>query len=262
MSNYHPWRIALIVTPMFFVAGFLTVLGMKLANQLVAGDAFNQSLSLHQLNRDNFFMAQGEATITSVPDQVSVDLGLTTTATSVQQVRTQANQIMSSLNEKLLSLGLDKKNLKTTRYSLYPNYDWQSSNRRITGYSLDTNLEVTMTDFELLNQVIDTASNLGINQIGAVTFSTSTAKKNDLKNQARAQAIEQAKNNAEQLANLAGVRLGQIVNVYESEDYPDGRDLMSLRNKAMAEMSAGEDAAIEAGQSEYLYRVNLEYILQ
>ena len=119
-----------------------------------------------------------------------------------------------------------------------------------------------MTDFELLNQVIDTASNLGINQIGAVTFSTSTAKKNDLKNQARAQAIEQAKSNAEQLANLAGVRLGQIVNVYESEDYPDGRDLMSLRNKAMVEMSAGEDAAIEAGQSEYLYRVNLEYALQ
>ena len=37
MSNYHPWRIALIVTPMFFVAGFLAVLGMKLANQLVAG---------------------------------------------------------------------------------------------------------------------------------------------------------------------------------------------------------------------------------
>ena len=66
MSNYHPWRIALIVTPMFFVAGFLAVLGMKLANQLVAGDAFNQSLSLHQLNRDNFFTAQGEATITSV----------------------------------------------------------------------------------------------------------------------------------------------------------------------------------------------------
>ena len=35
MSNYHPWHIALIVTPMFFVAGFLAVLGMKLANQLV-----------------------------------------------------------------------------------------------------------------------------------------------------------------------------------------------------------------------------------
>ena len=96
MSNYHPWHIALIVTPMFFVAGFLAVLGMKLANQLVAGDAFNQSLSLHQLNRDNFFTAQGEATITSVPDQVSIDLGLTTTATNVQQVRTQANQIMTT----------------------------------------------------------------------------------------------------------------------------------------------------------------------
>lgn len=259
------WRCGLMAIPIFFAGGFFVVSGMKLANNLFAGASFNQSLKLINHESDSYFTADGEATLTLIPDQASVNLGIQVNAASVKQAKQQADQIINNFTTKLATMNIKKEQIKTTRYNLSPNYDYSTGSSRINGYNVESELEITFSDFDALNQVIDLASQNGINHIGQIHFSASAAKLEEIKNQARSQAIEQAKRNAQSLADLTGVKLGHIVNVYEhSNNYDDGgrlyKQAMTLSSRAIEEKMATTD--LHAGQQEYYHSVTIAYTLE
>lgn len=266
LMNKISWHHVLMAMPLFFAGGFLVVSGMKLANVLFAGTSFNQNLSLVNCDTHASFSADGEATLTLIPDEASVNLSVQTNASTIKQAKQQADQLMNNLTEKLLAMNIKKEQLKTTHYSLSPNYDYSGSTPRITSYFVDSGLEVTLSDFDTLNQAIDLAGKIGINHIGQIRFSASQAKLEELKKQARAQAIEQAKQNAQSMATLTGVKLGEIINIFEHVDN-DVRDECRFKEKMMsfalnAEEVQDAGADIQAGREEYHYKVSITYSLK
>lgn len=208
--------------------------------------------------KQNLFTSTGESEIVTVPDQVGVTLGVNVNSPTVGSAQADANNVINSISENLKELGIKSEDIKTQNYSIYPDYDYNSGTQRIRGYIVNANLLVKLTDFNQLNTVIDMATAQGANQVGGINFSLSKEKEAELKKQARKEAIADAKESAEELARLGGVRLGKVVDVYESQgSMPAPKYAREL--SVMSADAMGGETAIEPGSATYNYTVTLSY---
>lgn len=205
------------------------------------------------------FNATGKAELTAIPDEAQVTLGVEIQAKNVAAVQDQANQVINDIAQALDKMGVEKKDIKTQSYALNPMYDYRSEERKVTGYRLDTQLQVKTTDFSQLNQMIDVATSLGANQVGGINFNLSEEKQNELKKEARKEAIEKAKDSAQELARLSGVKLGKVVNVTESVPNNQPYPMYARAEMDLPKAGGGAPTQIEPGSQTYNYQVTLSY---
>jgi hypothetical protein len=181
-------------------------------------------------NQTNLFSADGEGKATAVPDQATVDAGVTQQGTTVADTQNKVNTQTQKIITEIKKLGISDQDIKTTNYSLNPNYGQNGGiqpmiyppinnggNQTIIGYSVTQNLEINVKDLTKVNKVIDTATANGANLVGGANFNFSDQLQKKLENQARVQAVNNAKQKAESLASAAGVHLGRVINVVEGQ---------------------------------------------
>ncbi len=166
--------------------------------------------------KNNLFSVQGTGKATAIPDTALISLGITKTATSITEAQNQTNRIANKILDDLKKLGIEDKNIKTTNYSVYPNYDYTSRGQKPNGYTVTENIEVKIKPIEKVNQAIDSTTADGANIVGGVSFVLDDAVKKDIEEKARKEAVANAKEKAESLSNAAGIRLGKIIDVQES----------------------------------------------
>jgi uncharacterized protein YggE len=204
----------------------------------------------------DLFNVDGTGTATAVPDTGIVNLGVTQTSTTVADAQNKTNGIASKIIQDIKKLGIAEKDIKTTNYSVNPNYGTNpkplpnqpqtmmypiqpptgGSEQQIIGYTVTQNLEIDVTQMDKTNKVVDTATVDGANLVGQVSFSFSDDMKTKLENQARADAIKEAKQKAQDLSNMSGIHLGKLINVVESNQ---------IRPWPMTYMSAGKSTTGE-----------------
>lgn len=256
--NKPHWSIERILGPL--LSAVVLVAGTILASRVLGPlpIAVNQTVA----ERPTTFNVTGTSEITTVPDQVEVNLGVNVQQPTVAGAQDEANQVINSITEQLLSLGIEKEDIKTQNYSINPQYDFsEGGNQRILGYQVNANLRVKLTDFANLNQAIDVATTNGANQVGGIQFTLSEEKEEELKKEARKEAITDAKENAQELATIAGLRLGNLVDVQEGTSEPP---VMFSREAMSFDMAAGGvepsvPTDIQPGSTTYTYRVTLSY---
>lgn len=159
----------------------------------------------------------GEGKVDAVPDTAIADVGITVANEStVEQVQDQITTTNYAIINSLAKLGVPKKNITTSNYSVYPNYTYGTSGGpgQITGYAGNVTISIKMNDTSKLSEVITAATDAGANQIYSTQFIIENPEK--YREQARNKAIQNAKDQASQLAKSLGIRLGKIVNVVES----------------------------------------------
>ena len=248
---------SLILTSAMVAFGIsLGVLGIVAVSRIVG--PLSLSITQTTTQKQSTFDVTGESKVTTIPDKAVVSLGITVNESTVKQAQDKANTIINNINAELGKLNIDKKDIKTDNYSLYPNYDYQQG-QRITGYTVNANLSVNLTDFSTLNQAIDAATGVGANQVGGIMFTLSDEKKKDVENDARKEAIEDAKEKARSLSSLAGMRLGKIVNISESPSFqPRPYALMNAAEGAI-DGKASAPTNVEPGSTTFNYVVTLSY---
>src|ERR1035437_462876 len=187
--------------------------------------------------KTDLFNVDGTGTATAVPDTGVVNLGITQTSATVTDAQSKTNGIANKLITDIKKLGITEKDIKTTNYSVNPNYGTNpiplvpnqpqtmmypiqppsgGSEQQIIGYTVTQNLEIDVTQMDKTNKVIDTATADGANLVNQVSFSFSDEMKAQLENKARADAIKEAKQKAQDIAGLSGINLGRLINVVES----------------------------------------------
>src|SRR5689334_9807089 len=116
--------------------------------------------------------AVGSATVSGQPDQVKVDIGVTTTATTAQDASAQnATQMTAVINQIRQVLG-PAADIKTIGYSITPNYRTVSGQPPVlTGYTATNTVEVTAGDSASIVKVIDSVSPVGATSIQSLRFS-------------------------------------------------------------------------------------------
>jgi len=179
------------------------------------GPAINFNTSTQSKGTPIIVSGQGKVTVT--PDIAKVSFGITENGSSLKSVQNIVNTKSKSLIDAIKKLGVSEKDIKTVSYNVYPQYDWTTDNHKITGYQVSTSYEVTINDFDIVNDALVSATNAGANIAGNVSFEINDSTKTEKINEARVIAVNNAKDKAEGLAKAAGITLGKIINVSESQ---------------------------------------------
>lgn len=200
--------------------------------------------------------AEGKAVAT--PDIAKVSVGITQQGETLKRTQESANKKSQSLVSSLKSLGVDEKDIKTTSYNVYPQYDYQE-NGRISGYQVSVSYEVTVKDIDKANDVLSAVTEAGGNLVGGVAFDVSDDVKKEKMNEAREKASNAAKEKAKGLAKAAGITLGKIINVSESQGFDYGRPMPMMEKAIDISGGAPTQAEITPGETEIAVTVTLSY---
>ena len=156
----------------------------------------------------------GEATVSVPPDLAVVDGGVSSEAKTAREASETNNAAMAKVLAALKGAGIDAKDIQTSRLSLQP----QSAPNRtgpsaVVGYRASNRVTIRVRDVTKVANVIDTLVGAGANEIGGVNFMVSQASK--LLDEAREQAVADARRKAEIYAKAAGVTLGAPLSISE-----------------------------------------------
>ncbi|WP_425989456.1 SIMPL domain-containing protein [Afipia sp. DC4300-2b1] len=175
----------------------------------MASSAFGQSLP-------PTVSVTGEASITVPPDLAQIDSGVTTEAKTAREASEANNKAMGGVLQALKNAGIAEKDIQTSRLSLSP----QSTPGRnpnapfqITGYRASNRVTVTIRDIAKVADTIDVLVGSGANEISGISFMVSKASK--LLDDARSEAIADARRKAEIYAKAANISLGAPISISE-----------------------------------------------
>jgi uncharacterized protein len=184
-----------------------------LAIALAAG-ALLAAPALAQTTPPAMISVTGEATVSVPPDLAEVDGGVTTDAKTAREASDANNAAMGKVLLALKSAGIDEKDFQTSRLSLQPqSAPGRSGPSAIVGYRASNRVTIRLHDVTKVASVIDTLVGAGANDIGGINFMVSQASK--LLDDAREQAVADARRKAEIYAKAAGVTLGAPLSITE-----------------------------------------------
>ena len=158
----------------------------------------------------------GEATISAAPDLAQIDAGVTSEAKTAREAAETNNAAMGKVLQALQGTGIDQKDYQTSRLSLQPESAPNrtgASTPTIIGYRASNRVTVRLRDVTKLANLIDAMVTAGANDIGGISFKVSNASK--LLDDAREQAVADARRKAEIYARAAGVTLGAPLSISE-----------------------------------------------
>jgi uncharacterized protein YggE len=183
----------------------------------------------------------GEASVSVPPDLAQIDGGVTTEAKTAREASEANNTTMGKVLLALKGAGIEEKDFQTSRLSLQPQY---APNRNgpnaIVGYQASNRVTIKLRDVTKVAGIIDTLVAAGANNIGGINFMVSSASK--LLDDAREQAIADARRKAEIYARAAGVTLGSPVSISEeSAPGPAPFRKMAAGVAASAPVAQGEE---------------------
>jgi uncharacterized protein YggE len=164
---------------------------------------------------DNTIAMTAEGKVSAAPDLATITVGVLSNADSAkaaqQDATTKTNQIVDYVKKQ----GVKSEDITTSNFSVYPNYNYANGKNEISGYQANQTVTVKIHDVdkstEVVDKVLDGAVANGGNQVQGVYFSFNDP--DNLKQEARKQAIEKAKQKAQELASQTGLKVGKIVGI-------------------------------------------------
>lgn len=190
------------------------------------------------------------------PDIAVVNAGIEIKGKTAKDAQQQNDAQMTKLIEYLKSQDIDEKDIKTSNYSLYPEYFYpENSKPVISGFVLRQNVDVKIRDFKKVGVIVGNLTNKGVNIINNINFEIDKPEK--YQSEAREEAIKKAKTEAEKIAQNLEVKLGKVLSYNEGiiapQPYP-------IYYKTMAEGSIGGGGApIESGSQDIRVNVNITF---
>lgn len=192
------------------------------------------------------------------PDTVTLYMGARAQAETAQEALRIVNENANALLEVIGGAGVPEEDVQTTNVSLYPNYN--QDGQQITGYTAENTVTVTVRDVDQAGPVIDAASGAVGDELtlGGISFSIDDPE--PLRAEARGHAVGQARAQAEQLAELAGGGIGDVLAITDgSVQMPI--PLVFSGAGAAAELAEDAAARIEPGSQEVTVNVTVTFEL-
>lgn len=201
----------------------------------------------------------GEAFL--APDIAYIYIGVHTERPTAAEAVAENTSQTEELIKGLTDFGIDAKDIRTTNFSIWPMDQFDPLTGRPTGektYAVDNTVYVTVRELARLGDLLDAAVQAGANTVNSVQFDV--ADKDEALKQARAQAVEDAKSQAESLAQAADLSLGEI----QSISFVDAQPYPIFEGKGGGGGAAAEAAAvpIQPGQLTFTVTVNVTYTLK
>ena len=187
----------------------------------------------------------GEATITSAPDVAILHAGVTSQAKTAREAMTESAKLMTAVLASLKESGVAERDIQTSRISLTPIREQKMASSstknpaNIVAVEASSLLTVRIHDINKSAEVLDKMITAGANLVTGISFEISEPSK--LLDQARAEAIADAKRKAEIYAKAAGVTLGRPLSISEGYISRPRAQTMAMREASEMPIQPGEE---------------------
>lgn len=196
----------------------------------------------------------GEGEALAVPDVAEFNFSVNERGDSVEAAQGIATTKMNEAIKFLKDKGIAEKDIKTTGYNAYPQYEYNNctggyvciNNQRLIGYEVSQTISVTVRDTAKAGELLSGVGETGISNISGISFKVDNIDK--YKEEARMEAIEKARAQADVLAKGLGVKIKEVVSFSEDSnpsyapEYGMGGDAMMAKSASVApELPAGEE---------------------
>ena len=190
-TTKYPWLVAVVIGGLFYLLG-------QYLNATYSAP-FPRDLSVNGI---------GEVEVK--PDIATITLGVTTGPQATAKV---ANDMLAQKITAVLtaveSAGVSKDDTKTANLTINPIYEYRPDGRQVLrGFEGSQQVEVKIRNLDAVGDIVSRTTTEGVNQVGGINFTVD--KPEDMKQQAEAKAIEDAKAKAKELASSLGVKIKRV----------------------------------------------------
>jgi uncharacterized protein YggE len=204
------------VLPYRFAQQWLPLASGVLVLGLAAAPVFAQTSPVPTPSGAAGISVLGEGVVLAQPNTARVTLGTDVFMPTLAAAQAEASTRMDAVVQKLKASGIPDSDIRTVSFSISPQYDTRDQNQpTLRGYQVQNLVEARSQDVGGLGQLIDDVVSAGATRVVGITFEASDMQ--GLKDQARDQAMQNARAKAEQLARGSGVSLGRPMLVEESD---------------------------------------------
>lgn len=212
------------------------------------------SLSAALADTDRRITVSGEGSAFAVPDMAVLTLGATAEAKTAKAAMDETSGITAAILDQLAGFDIAPRDIQTSDLWLNPVWNNRNTSQdrpQIVGYQASNRVTVRIRNLDILGTVLDAALTDGANRMGGLQFTVSDPK--PLLNEARRNAVTDARERAELYADAAGVTLGALINLSENGVRMPRPEMMSMARASDAGVPVAE------GETELRAGVTLVY---
>jgi hypothetical protein len=202
----------------------------------------------------------GEGSVSVVPDQAHVIVGVVTEGQTPGDCLAANNKAVSALVLLLDETKIEQKDIRTTSFNVEAQYvyDQKTSQNVQKGYVVVNQVSVCVRNLPILPQLLSDLVKVGANRIGGVSYSSSHLEA--YQDAARVLAVKDATKKAKLYADVAGVKVGKVLDISETSSY---RIPPTYAARAMAAPGADRSPTpVSAGEMTVTSGVSVKYAIE
>jgi uncharacterized protein len=227
---------------------------------LVAGASELRNVQSQPASTPGEISVTAEGVVHAQPDTARLWIGVEAFGPTLAPADRDADQRITAVIGTLRSAGIADQHIRTAGMTILPQYATQAGQpQQLTGYISRSMLEVETSDTKGLAGLIDAAMAAGANRVDQIQFESSNL--DQLHAQARDQAWQAARAEADQLASRAGTRLDRVTSV----DEPIVENTTAIqpdRATAYSTSLAVTPASVQSGEIEVRTRLHVVWATQ
>jgi uncharacterized protein YggE len=168
-------------------------------------------------NQQQGIWVTGEGEVTAIPDIATLRLGIEAQDSTVVAARDSAATAMNNVINSLTSNGVAQKDIQTEYFNIQQVTRWNNDTQTqdVIGYQVSNIVNVKVRNLENTGMLIDAVVSAGgdLTRVNSIDFSIEDPS--SYYQEARKAAVTDARDTAEQLAEYAGVNLGNVIYISE-----------------------------------------------
>jgi len=174
----------------------------------------------------------GEATTSVAPDNANIRLGVTSQGKNAREASEANARQMTNVLAAIKESGVADRDVQTSRLSLQPQYEQgKAGPARLLGFQVTNQVTIRIREIDKFPGILDRAIAAGANEMSGIEFVVSEQSK--LLDQARDDAVADARRKAELYAKAAGVKLGPVSSISEEGSSPPRPVVQAMRASAV-----------------------------
>lgn len=181
---------------------------------------------------DRSITVTGEATVSVAPDNANIRLGVTSQGKNAREASEANARQMTNVLAAIREAGVADRDVQTSRLSLQPQYEQgKAGPARLLGFQVTNQVTIRIREIDKFPGILDRAIAAGANEMSGIEFVVSEQSK--LLDQARDDAVTDARRKAELFARAAGVKLGAVTSITEEGSSPPRPVMQAMRVSAV-----------------------------
>lgn len=203
----------------------------------------------------NTVTATGNGKAYAAPDEATMSFGVTKRNANAKKALSGASSAAEKITAAIKKAGVAKQDIQTSNVSVYPQQTERNGKPVITGFEASIQVTVKVREIGDLGGIITAANDAGSDTISGPSFSI--AEDSPYRDDAIAEAVDDARTAAEAMAKAAKKRVGEVLNISSSNvSVP-----IYSRNMAWG-AEAAKAVPIETGQLEITADVTVVFELK